>query len=49
MLIRVYRHERTTPRAAHRTTGRHPKRKPETAAARHPERTLIMHYLTKQD
>lgn len=45
MLIRAYPGERTTPRAAHRTTGRHPKRKPETRTTRTTERELVIHYL----
>jgi hypothetical protein len=44
MLIRVYQHERTTPRAAHRTTGRYPKRKPETGKTRAADRELVIHY-----
>jgi len=49
MLIRIYPRDRTTPRAAHRTTGRHPKRKTETGKTRTTERELIVHYLTRQE
>jgi hypothetical protein len=47
MLIRVYRGERSTPRAAHRTTGRHPERRTGTGLTRTTERELIVRYLTR--
>jgi hypothetical protein len=49
MLIRPYPDGRTTPRAAHTTTNRFPKRRPTTATTHIADRELVMHYLTRRE